>query len=152
MRFTLRRVAAALLVAGVAAVSYAAGAAQGSKPINMPLSTMKFAPLAPGSPFQIATLWGDRAKGEYAMLLKIPAGVESGRHSHTADYHGVAIQGTWVHTNDGDPRTREFPPGSYVMQPGKQVHNDICKGTVDCIVLVHQHAPGDFIPAKTPQP
>ena len=150
MTLTLRRIAAASLIAGVAAVSYAAGAAQGSKPVNTPMSAIKFAPVEPGSPLQIATLWGDRSKGEYAMLLKMPAGFEAGRHSHTADYHAVGVQGTWVHTNDGDPRQREFPPGSYAFQPGKQVHNDACKGKVECIVFVHQHAAGDFIPGKTP--
>jgi len=75
---------------------------------------------------------------------------EAGRHSHTADYHAVGVQGTWVHTNDGDALVREFPPGSYVMQPGKQIHNHVCKGTTDRILFVHQHAPGDFIPARTP--
>jgi hypothetical protein len=34
------------------------------------------------------------------------------------------------------------------MQPGKAVHNDMCKGTTECIIFVHQHAAGDFIPAK----
>jgi hypothetical protein len=69
--------------------------------------------------------------------------------SHTAGYHAVGVQGTWVHTNDGDARQRELPPGSYAFQPAKQVHNDSCKGKVECIVFVHQHA-GDFIPGKTP--
>lgn len=136
------------LVLVVAAASYVAGAAQGGKPVNLPVSALKWQPAAPNSPLQIAMLWGDRSKpGEYGMLLKMPAGSEAGRHSHTADYHGVAIQGTWVHTNDGAP-PRELPPGSYALQPGKQVHNDVCKGTTECILLIHQHAAGDFIPAK----
>jgi hypothetical protein len=64
------------------------------------------------------------------------------------DYHAVNVQGTWVHTNSGDPKSHELAPGSYVMQPGKAMHNDMCKGTTDCILFVHQHAPGDFIPGK----
>ena len=39
--------------------------------------------------------------------------------------------------------------GSYVFQPGKQVHDDTCKGTTDCILFIHQRAKGDFIRAKT---
>jgi hypothetical protein len=31
------------------------------------------------------------------------------------------------------------------------MHNDSCKGTTDCIIFVHQHAKGDFIPAKPPE-
>jgi len=143
-----KRLGAAIVVAAVAAGSYAAGVAQ-SKPVNMPLSSLKWVPVEPGSPLQMAVLWGDRAKGpEYGMLLKLPAGFEAGRHSHTAAYHAVGVQGTWVHTNDGDPKQYELPPVSYAMQPGKGVHNDMCKGTTDCIVFVHQHGPGDFIPGK----
>ena len=130
----------------VAGGSYAVGVAQG-KAVNMPAASVKWAPYAPGNPLQVATLWGDRTKGEYAMLLKMPAGFEAGRHSHTGDYHGLAVQGTWVHTNDGS-KPVELAPGSYVLQPGKQVHNDVCKGTTDCIIFVHQHAAGDFVPAK----
>jgi quercetin dioxygenase-like cupin family protein len=130
----------------VAYASYAVGVAQG-KAVNVPASAMKWAPYAPGNPLQVATLWGDRTKGDYGMLLKMPAGFEAGRHSHTGDYHGLAIQGTWVHTNEGG-KPVDLAPGSYVLQPGKQVHNDSCKGSTDCIILVHQHAAGDFIPAK----
>ena len=130
----------------VAGGSYAVGVAQG-KAVNVPAASVKWAPYAPGNPLQVATLWGDRTKGEYAMLLKMPAGFEAGRHSHTSDYHGLGIQGTWVHTNEGS-KPVELAPGSYVFQPGKEVHNDVCKGTTDCILFVHQHAAGDFTPAK----
>ena len=120
-----------------------------SRPVETPLGQVKWQPAAPGSPLQIGILWGDRAKGpEYAMLLKLPAGSEAGWHSHTAAYHAVAVQGTWVHTSSKGGKPIELPPGGYVMQPGKEVHNDSCKGTADCIIFIHQHAPGDFIPAK----
>ena len=91
---TMKRIGGAIVVAAVAAVSYAAGVAQG-KAVNMPLASLKWAPAAPGSPIQIAVLWGDRDKGpEYGMLLKLPAGSEAGVHAHTADYHAVNVQGT----------------------------------------------------------
>jgi hypothetical protein len=122
--------------------------ARQGKAMNTPLSAIKWQPYEPGNPLQVAMLWGDRTKPvEYAMYLKMPAGFEAGRHSHTNAYHGVAIQGTWVHTNDGD-KPIELGPGGFVMQPGKQVHNDACKGTTECIILIHQMGPGDFIPAK----
>jgi hypothetical protein len=55
-----------------------------------------------------------------------------------------------VHTVEGEAGpAKELPPGSYVFQPGKQNHSDMCKSKTDCIILVHQHAKGDFIPAKT---
>ena len=73
----------------VAGGSYAVGVAQG-KAVNLPAASIKWVPYAPGNPLQVAALWGDRTKGEYGMLLKMPAGFEAGRHSHTADYHGLA--------------------------------------------------------------
>ena len=129
------------------ALVYGVDATQGQA-MNTPLSGIKWQPYAPGNPLQVAMLWGDRTKPvEYAMYLKMPAGFEAGRHSHTNDYHGVGIVGTWVHTNDGG-KPVELGPGGTVFQPGKQVHNDSCKGTTDCIILIHQKGPGDFIPAK----
>ena len=81
------------------------------------------------------------------MLLKIPVGFEAGLHSHTGDYHAINVQGTWVHTL-ADGQTKELPAGSYVMQPGVQNHNDVCKGPNDCILFIYQKVKGDFIPAK----
>lgn len=136
---------AVVTVAMVGAVSYAAGA---SKSVNMAASELKWEPMAPGMPAQVATLWGDRTKGESGVLLKFPGGFESPVHAHTADYHAVLIQGTWVHTEEGAKETKELTPGSYVMQAGKVMHTDTCKAGSDCIIFVHQHAKADFIPAK----
>ena len=138
---------AALMVA-IGGASFAAASAQGKTPANVPLSQVKWEPYAPGNPLMVGRIWGDRTKGpDYAMYLKMPAGFEAGMHSHTADYHGITIQGTWVHTNQGG-KPVELGVGGYVMQPGKQVHNDSCKGATECILFIHQHGAGDFIPAK----
>ena len=150
MKSTKLVLGAAVLVA-VAAVSYAAGAAKAKQAMAVPAGEIKWEPLM-GGPLQMAKLWGDRDKGpEYAMLLKFPGGMDSGMHAHTADYHVVSIHGTWVHTVEGEAApAKELGPGSYVFQPGKQMHSDMCKGKDECIVFVHQHGKGDFIPAKKP--
>ena len=142
------------LVIAVAGVSYTAGAAKGKEAVMTPLPDIKFEPYAAGVPLQVAKLWGDRTKGgDYAMLLKMPAGFEVGMHAHTLDYYAVNVQGTWVHTVEGDTNPpKELAVGSYVFQPGKQMHNDVCKGKTDCILFIHQHGKGDFIPAKTAAP
>jgi hypothetical protein len=140
----------ALVGAVVVGVSYTVGAVQGAKPVNRPFASLKWEPAGPGSPLMVAPLWGgDRTKSsDHGILLKIPAGFEAGGHTHTAAYHGVTLQGIWIHTNDATNKGGDLPLGSYVYQPGKQVHNDICKGPAECIVLVHQHGPNDFLPAK----
>ena len=135
-------------LAAVAGVAYVAGAGGANTGTMIPAGEIVFGPIAPGSPVQVAELWGVRTQGEHGMLLKIPAGFEAGLHAHTGDYHGINLQGTWVHTM-ADGQTKELPVGSYVMQPGMENHNDVCKGPSDCILLIHQMVKGDFIPAKT---
>jgi len=150
-RTLMKAALGAMVLVAVAAVSYRAGAAKAKEAVQMSAAEIKWEPLM-GGPLQMAKLWGDRDKGpEYGMLLKFPGGMDSGMHAHTGDYHAVSLQGTWVHTVEGETVPgKELPPGSYVFQPGKQMHDDLCKGKVDCIVFVHQHAKGDFIPAKKP--
>jgi quercetin dioxygenase-like cupin family protein len=140
-----------MVLAGVAAASYTAGAAKAKLAMQVPAGEIKWEPMM-GGPLQMAKLWGDRDKGpEYGMLLKFPAGMDSGMHAHTGDYHAILVQGTWVHSVEGEAApAKELPPGSYVFQPGKQMHGDACKGKQECIVFVHQHAKGDFIPSKKP--
>ena len=108
---------------------------------------MEWQELAPGSPLKLVVLWGDRSKGEYAMLLKLPAGFVAPIHAHTGDYHGVNLTGTWRHSFDGGEE-RALPAGSYVFQPGMGWHGDACVGPDDCILFIHQHAKADFIPKQ----
>jgi hypothetical protein len=103
--------------------------------------------MAPGSPLKMVILWGDRSKGEYAMLLKMPAGFVAPVHAHSGDYHGMNLTGTWKHAFDGGEE-RALPPGSYVFQPGMGMHGDACVGPEDCILFVHQYVKGDFIPKQ----
>jgi hypothetical protein len=140
----------AVILAAAMGLSYAAGAAKAKKEaVIVSAGELHWEAYAPGTPMQVANLWGDRTKGgDYAVLLKMPAGFEAGMHAHTFDYRAISVQGTWVHTPEGDPAVMELAPGSYVMQPGKQNHNDVCKGKQDCILFIHQHGKGDFIPAK----
>jgi quercetin dioxygenase-like cupin family protein len=140
----------AFALCAVAVLSYAAGATQEKMPVNRTAAQLTWRPIQPESPIQVAILWGDMTSGgEYGMLLKLPAGIEAGMHSHTADYHAVNLQGTWIHTNQGRPSV-ELGPGSYVMQPGKQDHNDACTGSTECVLFVHQHGANDLIPAQEP--
>jgi len=66
---------------------------------------------------KVRSALGDRSKGEYAMLLKMPAGFVAPIHAHTGDYHGVNLTGTWRHSFDGGEE-KAMAPGSYVFQPG----------------------------------
>ena len=143
----MKNVVLGSFLAALGGVAYATGADSADMGTMIPAGEIVFEQSAPGSPVQIAKLWGDRSQGEYGMLLKIPVGFEAGLHAHTWDYHAINIQGIWVHTM-ADGETKDLPAGSYVMQPGMQNHNDVCKGPWDCVIFIHQRAKGDFIPAK----
>ena len=108
---------------------------------------MEWREIRPDSPLKIVVLWGDRNTGEYAMLLKIPAGFVAPIHAHTGDYHGMNVTGIWRHSFDGGEE-KDLPPGSYVFQPGMAMHGDACVGPEDCVLFVHQHVKGDFIPKQ----
>ena len=133
------------LLLAVAGGSYIAGAIGAGKGGMTPADKLVWEKVGDG-PLQAAKLWGDRQQGAYAVLYKLPPGFHATPHSHTADYNGVNLKGTWVHVMDGE--TKEMPPGSYVMQPGGGVHDDFCKGPEECILMIQQDAKADFIPEK----
>ena len=141
-------VAIAILAVVVAPASFA----DSDTGVILPADQLEWTPVAEGSPVHVAALWGDRNEGESGFLIKLPAGLKVGMHAHTGDYQAVLIAGTWIHIEeDGSGQDQELSPGSYVYQPGKAWHDDWCKaGGADCIIFVHQHEKGDFIPKEAP--
>ncbi len=134
----------ATLVATIVSIMLS-NAAMAGKHLSRSIDDLTWVKGGPGLHF--ALLWGDWKKGNYGMVVKIKAGHAAPKHSHTADYHGVTIQGKWVHTycrNDD----RILAPGSYAFQSGKENHGDRCEGPQDCLILIHQHGPRDFILPK----
>ena len=138
--------------ASVAAPS--AGITKGKQEIAVPIADLEWQDMHPGAPVKFAVLWGDHTKGPFGMLLKQPGGgFEAGMHTHASDYHAVLVQGTWIHTVEGDSSApKELTPGSYVFQPAWQFHNEKFMGPEDCIVYIHQLGKADFIPSKGASP
>ena len=125
----------------------AAGLGPAADGIMVPAYAMEWKEVSPGSPVKMTSLWGDRSAGEHAVLLKIPAGFVAPIHAHTGDYYGMNLTGTWRHSFDGGEQ-KDMPPGSFVFQPGMGWHGDACIGPEDCILFIHQHVKGDFIPKQ----
>ena len=130
------------------------GVAKGKREITVPVADLKWEVMHPGSPVKFSVLWGDHKKGPFGMLLKQPGGgFEAGMHTHATDYHAVLVQGTWIHTVEGDSSApKELTPGSYVFQPAGQFHNEKFLGPEDCIVYIHQLGKADFIPFEGARP
>jgi hypothetical protein len=124
-----------------------ASVAEDKQEIAVPVADLKWEETHPGSPQTFSVLWGDHTKGPVGMLLKSPGGgFEAGMHAHASDYHAVLVQGTWIHTVEGDTSApKELTPGSYVFQPAWQYHNEKFLGSEDGIVYIHQLGGADFI-------
>ena len=99
----------------------------------------------PTSPVEVAVLSGDPATGAHVRPVKLPAGFVVPDHAHTGDYHGVNLTGTWKHTFLETGESHELPPGSFVFQPGGEMHGDACIGSEDCIIMLSQSVAADFI-------
>ena len=125
---------------------FLASAATAERHVSRSIDDLTWVNGGPGLDF--ALLWGDWTKSEYGMIVRIKAGHAAPEHSHTSDYHGVTIQGTWVHTY-GKNDDRALAPGSYAFQSGKENHGDRCAGPQDCLILIHQHGPRDFVVPRT---
>ena len=136
-------------VMGVAALAAAAGLARADGHMNhgtmVALDEVEWHPSRPGSPVSIAVLSGDPATGAHVRLVLLPAGFTAPDHAHTGAYHGVNLTGTWKHTFLETGESRELPPGSYVFQPGGEMHGDACVGPEDCVLMLRQSVAADFI-------
>ncbi len=140
MKPTLKRIGR-IFIAAIMSVGLA-NSAVAERQVSRSFDDLVWVNGGPGLDF--ALLWGDWTKGEYGMVVRIRAGHAAPNHSHTSDYHGVTVQGTWVHTY-GESDERRLAPGSYAFQSGKEEHGDRCEGPQDCLILIHQHGPRDFI-------
>jgi len=120
-----------------------------SRLVVMPANDMKWADLGPGAPgVKVADLWGNRAKGAFGALFKLPAGFAAPLHTHTYDMKVVIVSGTYIQAPEGKPEFR-LGPGSYFLQPGGNYrHTTTCDKTSDCVFLVESKGPFDFKPVN----
>jgi quercetin dioxygenase-like cupin family protein len=111
---------------------------------------LHFAPLAEGSPVQLAMLWGNPETGPAAVMVKFPEGYQEPWHSHTTTYHSVLIKGEFqTRSKDGDvTESKIYGPGAYAVQPGGAVHSEVNAGSGELVALVYFDGPVDFVLAE----
>ena len=139
-------ITASAQAAGKIAAKPAANPAE-SRLVVMPAGDLKWTDLGPGAPgVKVADLWGNRAKGAFGALFKLPAGFAAPLHTHTYDMKVVIVSGTYIQSPEGKPEFR-LGPGSYFMQPGGNYrHTTVCDKTADCVFLVESKGAFDFKP------
>ena len=96
----------------------------------------------------VAILWGDPKAGAHGMVVKMPDGMKSPLHTHSADYHAVVLKGTVMNHGKGDAAPKEMPVGSYWFQPGSGAHVTACKAGSACAVYAYMMGKHDFAPAE----
>lgn len=137
------------LVFGGAALLAVFGAAHaendGTHGLMISLDEVEWRPIRQGSQVDVAVLSGNPATGANVRLIRFPAEFVAPLHAHTGDYNGVVLAGTWKHWFVATGEKRELPPGSYVFQPGGEMHGDACVGPEDCTMLLQQSVAADFI-------
>lgn len=84
----------------------------------------------PGMMF--AVLSGDRTKGEYTQMRKVPAGSANPLHSHSSRLKNVIISGANTGTTDA-ASAKDFGPGSIVVMPANWKHVSGCRAGSDCV-------------------
>ena len=111
---------------------------------------LPFAPLAEGSPVQMAVLWGNPETGPCALMVKFPEGYKEPWHYHTSTYHDMIVKGEFsLRSQEGGPDSeRVFGPGSYIVQPGGDIHAEINAGAGEFVALVYFDGPVDYILAE----
>lgn len=102
---------------------------------------MEWIELGPG--LSMTQLWQDQDTKDTGLLLKFAPGFKGISHGHSNAYHGVTLQGTWVHV-DSDGTRHDLPAGSVAFQPAHDLHSDECISEEECIVLFHLDAEYDF--------
>jgi len=104
-----------------------------------------FGPKGPAFAFVVGK-FGD--KNPASFFVKMPAGSDSGWHTHDEDYSGVVIQGQFTVQQDGEAAETQLPSGSYYTQLGKKIHRNGCLKGSDCVVFVHFDKGANNTPVK----
>lgn len=109
---------------------------------------LPFAPLAEGSPVEIAVLSGNPETGPVVIMVRLSEGYQEPWHCHTTTYHSVLIKGTFQSRSKGADVADSgvYGPGSYAVKPGGAVHSKVNAGAGELVARVYFDGPVDFIP------
>ena len=133
----------AFLTLAIACVTWAT-AAQANDIKTISSSDLPWAATPEGVAF--ADLNGDRFKGPYQAMVKLPAGTVSPPHIKSANMFGVMISGEmrhW-HQDQTEDQAHLVGPGGYYTIPAGLPHQSACISDTPCIAFLYQDGAFDF--------
>jgi len=113
----------------------------------LPAAQVPFKPV-PATKLEAADLWGNAKSGPHGTLARVPAGSVEPLHRHSADLKVLVVAGSLSYAIEGEPDTPALTQGSYLLIPAGTSHASRCAAGADCLFLLVQDAPMDFLPAK----
>jgi quercetin dioxygenase-like cupin family protein len=85
----------------------------------------------------VASLWGNMESEPNGFFIKLPPGDKGSLHTHTSDYHGVAI--TALRAGQ-DGNVHALAQGTYWSEPAGTAYTNECPGKTPCIAFVHSNS------------
>jgi len=119
---------------------------EGSAPVMVAFTDLKWTELPERKGMQFAVLSGDPAKGAYTQMRKVPAGTDNPVHTHGSELKSVIVSGVW-YTGTNAASARDFGPGSIIVMPANWVHVSGCRSGADCVFYQEGKGKFDFQPA-----
>lgn len=139
------------LIAGIAAASASAIAADAPLAIRADSPALKWGPCP--APFargcEITVLHGDPAKPNADILLRVPGGFRLPPHKHSSAERMILVGGQLRVRYEGNP-PRVLTPGSYAYGPAGLPHEGQCLGRQRCVLFIAFEGPVDAVPVKGP--
>jgi ChrR-like protein with cupin domain len=131
-----------LIAAGILfSLAHVASADPMMKSGPVPTGDVKWAPLVPqlgAKGPQFTVVFGNPQTGPAGMILRLPAGFNSGPHTHSSDYQGIVISGDFVDTEPGQAAKAErMTPGTQWFEAANRPHENLCASKTECVIFAY---------------
>jgi quercetin dioxygenase-like cupin family protein len=93
----------------------------------------------------LTVLHGDPAKGNFDVLLKVPAKSTIPRHWHTSAERMILVQGV-LQVRYDQQQMAVLRAGNYAYGPAKLPHQGYCASRTPCVLFIAFETPLDAIP------
>ena len=117
-----------------------------SMEVALPQSQIQFENINPA--IKMATVYGDRGKGEHGTFGTFPPNFITPFHTHSTAYNGIVVKGVMTNPFKGQNTPPELAAGSFWHVPAGSEHATACVSDVPCEFYFHAKGAFDFQPVE----